>query len=140
MGVSSISEGSHPKLTIKIDNKPFKCLIDTGADKTILRQPEVPHDWQLISGPQLLGIGGSSHAFVTKQAYRWEDRDGATGLICPLIAQVVTNLLGRKISQALEIVLITQSERDHIKIDDNIYKESYTHGDPKNPLSNHPQF
>jgi hypothetical protein len=34
--VSRISEGSHPKLTIIIDNNPFKCLIDTGTDRKIL--------------------------------------------------------------------------------------------------------
>jgi hypothetical protein len=79
-----MSEGSHSKLTIKIYNKPFKCLIDTGTDKTILRQQEILCDWQMIPGPQLLGIGGTSHAFVYKQAYRWEDPDGATYLICPL--------------------------------------------------------
>ena len=86
--VSSISEGSHPKLTIKIDNKPFKCLTDIGADRTILRQQEIPCDWQLIPGPQLIGIGGTSHAFITKQAYKWEDLDEATGLIYPLVVQL----------------------------------------------------
>lgn len=138
--MSSISEGSHPKLTIKIDDKPFKCLIDTGADRTILRQQEVPQDWQLIPGPQLLGIGGTSHACITKQTYRWEDPDGATGLIRPLVAQVATNLLGRDILQALDVVLTTQPERDHIKIEDITYENFSTPGDPNNPPSNHPQF
>ena len=113
--VSSISEGSHPKLTIKIDNKPFKCLTDIGADRTILRQQEIPCDWQLIPGPQLIGIGGTSHAFITKQAYKWEDLDGATGLIRPLVARVTTNLLWRDILQTLEVVLTTQPEREGAK-------------------------
>jgi hypothetical protein len=137
--VSNISEGSHPKLTIKIDNKAFKCLIDTGADRTILRQQKIPHDWQLIFGPQLIGIWGTSHTFITKQAYKWEDLDGASGLICPLVAQVATNLLRRNILQALEMVLTTQPERGHITIEDIIYKDN-TQGDPKNPPPNHPQF
>lgn len=70
MGVQHLRR-SHLKLTIKIDNKPFKCLINTGANRTILRQ-EISCDWQLTPGPQLLGIEGASHAFTTKQAYRWE--------------------------------------------------------------------
>jgi hypothetical protein len=37
-------------------------------------------------------------------------------------------------------MLITQTERDHIKIDDNIYKGSYTQGDLKNIPPNQPQF
>ena len=137
--MSSISEGSHPKLTIKIDNKPFKCLIDTGADRTILRQQEIPCDWQLIPGPQLIGIGGTSHAFITKQAYKLGDLDGATSLIRPLMAQVATSLLGRDILQALEVVLTTQPERDHITIEDIIHKDN-TEGDFKNPPPDHPQF
>ena len=68
-----------------------------------LRQQEIPCDWQLIPGPQLIGIGGTSHEFIIKQAYKWEDLDGATGLICPLVAQVATDLLGRDILQALEV-------------------------------------
>ena len=61
----------------------------------------MPHKWQLIPGPQLIGIGGTSHTFITKQAYKWEDLDGATGLIRPLVALVATDLLGRDILQAL---------------------------------------
>jgi hypothetical protein len=68
--IYSISEGSHPKLTTKIDNKPFKCLIDTGAGRTLLSQQQIPCDWQLIPGPQLLGIGGTTHTFITKKAYK----------------------------------------------------------------------
>ena len=32
-----ISEGSHPALTIKIGGRSFKCLIDTGPDRTIIK-------------------------------------------------------------------------------------------------------
>jgi hypothetical protein len=98
--------------------------IDTGADRTILKEQEIPRDWQLIPGPQLIGMGGTSHAFITKQAYKGEDPDGATGLIRPLEAQVVTNLLGSDISQALEVVLTTQTKRDHVTIEDIIHKDN----------------
>jgi hypothetical protein len=55
------------------------------------------------------------------------------------VAQIATNLLGRDILQALELVLTTQPERDHITIEDITYKDN-TQGDPKNPPPNHPQF
>ena len=44
----------------RLPNKiePFKCFIDTGEDKAILRQYEIPYDWKLIPGFQFLGIGG----------------------------------------------------------------------------------
>lgn len=138
--MSSISEGFHPKLTIKIDDKAFKCLIDTGADRTVLRQQEIPCDWQLIPGPQFLGIGGTSHSFITKKAYRWENPWWSCSLIWPLVAQVATNLLKIDILQALEEVLTTQPERDHITIENITYKENKTQGDPKNLPPNHPQF
>lgn len=60
--MSSISKGSEPNIIINIDNKPFKCLVDPGEDTF---EKEIPQDWKLIPGSQLLGIGGSSLAFIT---------------------------------------------------------------------------
>lgn len=108
-------ENSHPKLLIKIDNKPFKCLIDTGADKTILKQSEIPLHWKLLPGPQLMGVGGASPAFITKEPYRWEDPDGTFGTIRPLVADVTTNLLGRDILEDLNVVLATSTEAGHLQ-------------------------
>jgi hypothetical protein len=54
------------------------------------------------------------------------------------VAQVATNLLGRAILQAFKVVLTTQPERDHIKMENITYKESNTQGNPKNPPPNHP--
>ena len=56
-----------------------------------------------------------------------------------LWTQVATNLLGRYILQALEVVLTTQSERDHIMLENITYKDN-TQVDSKNPPPNHPQF
>lgn len=73
--VANILEKSHPKFSIKIYNKNFKCLIDTGADKTILRRAKVPSRWTLLPGPQLKGVGGFSWALLTGDIYvegpRW---------------------------------------------------------------------
>ena len=57
-------------------------------------------------------------------AYRWEGPDGATRFIHPLVAQVATTLLGRDVFQALEVVLIIQSERDHIMLENITYKDN----------------
>ena len=56
------------------------------------------------------------------------------------MAQIATNLLRKDILQALEVVLTTQLEKDHIKIDDNTYKENYAQEDPKSPPPNHSGF
>ena len=108
-----ISEGSHPAPTIKIGEKSFKCLIDTGADRTIIKQQEIPPDWPLLPGPKLLGIGGPSQSYITKNVYTWEDPDGNTGQIHPLIAPTNINLLGRDILEALDVVIATPNENDH---------------------------
>jgi hypothetical protein len=34
---------------MKTGGKQFKCLTDSGSDKTILRQKDAPKDWELIS-------------------------------------------------------------------------------------------
>lgn len=81
--MSSISEGFHPKLTIKIDDKAFKCLIDTGADRTVLRQQEIPCDWQLIPGPQFLGMGVPLTRSLPKRPTGGKTPDGAAASFGP---------------------------------------------------------
>ena len=112
-----ISEGSHTALMTKIGRRSFKCLIDTGADRTIIKQQETPPDWPLLPGPKLLGIGGPSQSYITKNVYTWEDPDGHMGQICPLIAPTNINLLGWDILEAFDVVIATWNENNHVQID-----------------------
>lgn len=49
--VSNMLEKSQPKLSIKIDNKNFKYIIDTRADKPFLRKIKVHPHRTLLLGP-----------------------------------------------------------------------------------------
>lgn len=100
--------GLRPKMDIYIDGKRFRCLIDTGADRTVLRKEEVPHHWKLIPGPQLLGVGGGTKSEETKDWLRWRDVDGSQGEVRPLIASGLTaNLLWQDILGEAEVYITT---------------------------------
>ena len=57
--------GFRPKMTLVIGGKSFQFLIDTGADPMVIRKEEVPHSWQLVPGPPLLGVSGQSTSWET---------------------------------------------------------------------------
>ncbi|KAM4817935.1 endogenous retrovirus group K member 6 Pro protein-like [Thomomys bottae] len=89
-----------------IGGKPFKCLIDTGADRTVLRKEEIPAQWKLVAGPPLLGVGGQTGSQQTADWVTWEDPDGNTGEVRPLVASGLTaNLLGQDIKEVIKTTL-----------------------------------
>lgn len=48
-------------MDIFIQGKRFRCLIDTRADKTVLRRKgEVHASWHLVPEPDILGVGGKT--------------------------------------------------------------------------------
>lgn len=124
-----VLERGHPTMTVKIGNIPFKCLIDTGADKTILRQAEVPQSWELLPGPRLHGVGGLTQAFRTRDSLVWEDPEGTTGRFQPLIADISTNLLGRDLLESLDVVISSDTSAGH-----------HTHSCETARPNQHPQY
>jgi hypothetical protein len=104
--------------------------MDTGADKTILRQAEDPWYLTLLSGLQLRGEGGLSWASVTEDFYKFDDPDGTKGTIKPLVTDVATNLLGRDILVDLNVVLASGGKEQCVKIEDYHYQK---HHDPRKP-------
>lgn len=110
-------------MDIFIAGKKFRCLINTGADRTVLRKEEVPPQWRLIPGPQLLGVGGNTKSEETKDWLKWRDVDGAQGDVRPLVASGLTaNLLGQDILGEAEVYITT----DHKAVyDDLLEQEEY---------------
>lgn len=72
-------------------------------------------------------VGGLSQAFLTQDFYKWEDLAGTNGTISPLVADIVTNSLGRDILD-LNVVLACRDQEEHLQTDKY---EKYQ--DPKNP-------
>lgn len=64
------------------------------------------------------GLEVSSQMYTTKEAFKWEDPDGATGLIRLLILDMATKLLGRDILEVLNVVLSSNMESECIQRED----------------------
>ena len=91
-----VTEGLHPQMSVIIGGTKLQCLIDTGADRTVLRKEEVPTDWPLTPGPIVLGVGGNSWTEETSVLMKWISPDGDQGKVRPLRARGRTsNLLGQ---------------------------------------------
>ena len=110
-------------MILTIGGKAFKCLIDTGADRTVLRKEEIPLHWRLVPGPPLLGVGGQTSSQETAEWVPWIDPDGNMGEVCPLVAPGLTaNLLGQDILREDEAYIST----DHKDFfEDTLDEEEY---------------
>ena len=122
-------------MDITIGGKRFRCLIDTGADRTILRAEEVPPSWKLVPGPQLLGIGGNTQSKETADWLPWKDVDGSTGEVRPLIASGLNaNLLGQDILGQADVYITTDYKGLYDDLlDEEKYQQHYKHS----PISNY---
>ena len=72
-------------MTLATGRKSFLLLIDTSADRSVIRKEEVPHSWQLIPGLPLLGVGGQWTSWETTSWLFWEDHDGYRDEVHPLM-------------------------------------------------------
>lgn len=102
--------------------------MDTWADKTTLRQAEVPSHWILLPELQLKRVGSFSWAFITHNFYKCDDPDGTNGTIRALLANVVTDLLNGDILGDLNVVLASGEKDECLKLEDN-----QKHEDQKSP-------
>ena len=103
---------THPKTVIAIEGQSFKCLLDTGADRTVLKKEEVPSHWELVPGPHVSGVGGTSKAQETASYLPWVGPEGERGRIRPLVVQgLKDNLAGKDIMAQMDVVLTTDHNR-----------------------------
>ena len=128
-------------MDITIRGKRFRCLINTGADRTVLRAEEVPLSWKLLPGPQILGIGGNTRSKETAEWLPWKDVDGSTGEVWPLIASGLNvNLLGQDILGQTDVYITTDYKGSY---DDLLDEEEYQQHFKHSPIPNYrgdPEF
>ena len=60
-----LTEGLSPQMSVAIGGVRLQCLIDTRADRTVLRKEEVPAAWSLTPGSIVFGVGGYSRTEET---------------------------------------------------------------------------
>lgn len=109
-----IFEGLHmslenrPMLTLKVQGRPFLGLLDTGADRSIIRQQDWPASWSLCKAEEILtGIGQCSAPMISASALHWADDEGHHGSFQPFVLALPVSLWGRDVLTQMDLTLTT---------------------------------
>lgn len=122
-------------MILTIGGKAFKYLIDTGADRNVLRKEEIPRHWRLVPGPPLLGVGGQTSSQETVEWVPWVDPDGNMGEVHPLVAPGLTaNLLGQDVLGEAEAYISTDRKALYADLpDEEGYQQQFQGGQRCHP-------
>ncbi|XP_077007854.1 endogenous retrovirus group K member 7 Pro protein-like [Tamandua tetradactyla] len=97
---------SRPMLTIKVQGRSFLGLLDTGADRSIIRQQEWPSAWPTCKAEDpIRGIGQISAPMLSATALHWADEEGHQGSFQPYVLALPVSLWGRDILTQMDITL-----------------------------------
>lgn len=99
-----------PLLTLTIRGRDFLGLLDTGADKSLIRSLDWPKDWPIVKANQTLqGLGVAQSPDQSAATLQWKDREGHTGLFQPYICALPISLWGRDILAQMDLKLTTEN-------------------------------
>lgn len=91
---------SCPVCTIKIQDKIFKGLIDTGADISIINSRHWPARWPTqLSDIDVIGLGRAQGLKCSSLILNCKGPDGQSAKIQPYVAELPINLWGRDLLQ-----------------------------------------
>lgn len=101
-----------PLLALKLDGKPFKGLIDTGADATVIAAHLWPTSWPTTTTiTHLKGIGQSTNPKQSSKVLTWTDDEGNSGQVQPyVVPNLPVNLWGRDILSQLKLIMCSPNE------------------------------
>ncbi|KAK1346861.1 hypothetical protein QTO34_000721 [Cnephaeus nilssonii] len=101
-----------PLLTIELDRKIVKGLVDTGADATVISARYWPPSWPCeVSVTHLKGIGKSTNPKQSAKILTWKDTEGNSGKVQPYIVPgLPVNLWRRDILSQLKLIMCSPNE------------------------------
>lgn len=102
-----------PILTLKINGKAFKGILDTGADVSCLAVEHWPRAWPAQeTTTELKGIGQTQSPKQSSNLLSWEDEDGHRGVFQPYIVPgLPVNLWGRDVMNNMGVYLFSPSSQ-----------------------------
>ena len=102
--------GDRPMYVIQIRGREFVGLLDTGADRSIIREEEWPKDWPLNRAAQTLrGLGIAQAPMYSAATLPWKDLEGHHGVIQPYILKMPMSLWGRDVLTQMNFKLTTET-------------------------------
>ncbi|XP_062034494.1 endogenous retrovirus group K member 6 Pro protein-like [Lepus europaeus] len=102
---------NRPVLTLTIEGKDFKGILDTGTDATVISQDHWPAHWTLTASlTNLQGIGQSNNPQVSSRVLHWKDKEGNQDTVTPFVLPgLPVNLWGCDILSQMEVILCSPS-------------------------------
>lgn len=102
----SLNLDERPLLQLTIEGKEFSGLVDTGADKSIIKKDAWPRAWPLQRSTQALqGLGYAEAPHISTRHLTWITKEGQTGTFQPFVLEVPINLWGRDIQTQMNLRL-----------------------------------
>lgn len=103
---------NHPQLTLKIEGKSFRGVLDSGADFSVLSDKFWPPAWPKEEGTVTLQGIGQAVAQKSLRILKWQDSEGHTGLFQPyILSSLPIKLWGWDLMQEMGVVLSTQAPK-----------------------------
>lgn len=102
--------GTRPMHTLEIRGRHFSGLLDTGADRSIIKEDEWPKEWPLNRAAQTLrGLGIAQAPLCSAASLSWMDQEGHEGIIQPFVLNIPVSLWGRDVLTQMNLKLTTET-------------------------------
>lgn len=97
-----------PQLLLHIEDRPFRGILDTGADVSVLSDTFWPDAWPRETAPATLQGIGQARPQKSLKILKWRDNEGHSGYFQPYVLKnLPTNLWGRDLLKEMGVVLTT---------------------------------
>lgn len=102
-----------PELLLYIQEKPFKGILDTGADVSVISQKHWPDEWpKQVVISTLQGIGQSHDPEQSSTFLKWRDEEGHEGHFQPYVLPgLPVNLWGRDVMMNMGVYLYSPDKK-----------------------------
>ncbi|KAL6054647.1 hypothetical protein STEG23_035338 [Scotinomys teguina] len=105
----SLNLDEHPIITLKIEGRDFPGLLDTGADRSIIRKEDWPKRWPLQASSQTLqGLGYAKAPEISAKELTWTYQEGQEGKFQPFVVELPITLWGRDVLSQMKFMLTTE--------------------------------
>jgi hypothetical protein len=102
----SLDLDNRPTLQLQIEEKTFKGILDTRADKNIVFSNWWPASWPVIqSSHSLQGLGYEATPTISTKSLQWKDKERRTKFFQPYVLPLPVNLWKRDVLSAINFIL-----------------------------------
>lgn len=104
----SVQLDDRPILQLEIEGKTFSGLLDTGADRSVMREQDWPKQWPLQTSTHTLqGLGYEQAPAMSAKELTWRT-DDQKGIFQPFVVKLPINLWGRDVQKQMRLMLTNE--------------------------------